>query len=474
MTAGQRRAALLVGPPGPARVAISDALDADGYAIVVQHPRRHGRAEEALGYAREAVAGAVGELGGLDLVIMVPGAPNGASLTADAWAGQLAGTATTTFAFAVATAPHLEARGGGLLNVAWRGNGGAADTAVHAAGVGLSKSMAIDLGPLGIRVNALSARHPSDSRVLQSLALGAVFLGGDRSGYITGGTLEFGGETVAPVLPAPSPADRGGVAVITGAGSPMGRAIASSLVRDGFAIAFWDVDPGALRRGCDTIESAGGRVIGRLVDIRDSSAVERAVAATTAQLGPLGVVVNLAGVISMGPMLEMSPREWDRILDVNLSGTYYTATACAESMVAAKVGGVIVNVGSVAGVRPMRNRIHYCASKAGVHGFTEGLGRELAPAGIRAVAIAPKGVISGTAAGWLSASDGTTVIDRGGWQADEEQRTYLLSTLPVGRHGQPEDVAELVSFLASSGADALSGVTIGIDGGYLAGDPVTR
>jgi NAD(P)-dependent dehydrogenase (short-subunit alcohol dehydrogenase family) len=231
-----------------------------------------------------------------------------------------------------------------------------------------------------------------------------------------------------------------------------------------------DVNAKAAQDTAGRVQAAGGDASVLILDIADPDAVGQCVKSLVAEQGPIHVLVNNAAVISMGPFEEISEREWDRAMRVNLAGPFVMTQACSQHM---ERGAAVVNIGSVAGEHPMTNRAHYCVSKAGLHSLTRAMALELAPAGIRVVAIAPKAIVSGMSANWISAATGK-LIDAGGWVGDPTQKDHVLKTIPVGRSGQPADIAEAVLFLSSEDAGYVTGSVLFVDGGYLAGDTLTR
>jgi NAD(P)-dependent dehydrogenase (short-subunit alcohol dehydrogenase family) len=258
--------------------------------------------------------------------------------------------------------------------------------------------------------------------------------------------------------------------LVTGGGGPIGRGIAEAFGRKGNRVVVIDVNAESAQQTADAVKAAGGEGMVSILDVANPKAVGEAIQSLAADQGPIHVLVNNAAVISMGPFEEISEREWDKAMRVNLAGPFVMTQACSRHM---ENGAVVVNIGSVAGEHPMTNRAHYCVSKAGVHSLTRAMALELAPKGIRVVAIAPKAIISGMSANWISASTGK-LMDPGGWVGDPTQKDHVMKTLPVGRSGQPADIAEAVLFLSSEGAGYVTGSLLYVDGGYLAGDTLTK
>jgi NAD(P)-dependent dehydrogenase (short-subunit alcohol dehydrogenase family) len=263
------------------------------------------------------------------------------------------------------------------------------------------------------------------------------------------------------------------VAVVTGAGGAMGRAIALELADQGYAVAVLDVLQAPAEDTVAQILSRQGRGMAVVADITDMDDIRRAFDEVTATLGLAEVLVNNAGAISLGPFEDISEAEWDRVFDVNLKAVFFLTQEFARRTSAAGREAAVVNIGSVAAKRVMMNRAHYCASKAGVLALTKGQALEMAPLGIRVNCVNPKAIMSGMAGRWVSAVDGTSHVTEGGWIDDPEQKRIVFQSLPIGDHGWPEDIAHTVSFLVSSSASWVTGACVDVDGGYLAGDMFT-
>lgn len=249
--------------------------------------------------------------------------------------------------------------------------------------------------------------------------------------------------------------DNGGVAVVTGAARGIGAATAARLARDGFAVAVLDCDEEGSARSVEAITADGGAAMAVTADVSDEVAVGRAVALIAAELGPPAVLVNNAGYGEPAGVLEMTAAQWDGLLAVNLRGAFLAARAACPHMVAAGWGRVI-SISSVSALGD-DGRAGYASAKAGLIGFTKTLALELGPHGVTANAVAPGFVVSEMTR--LSAR-------RRGVPFDEYQRAAARS-VPVGRVGQPEDVADAVAFFASPRAGYVSGQVL-----YVAGGPV--
>lgn len=232
-------------------------------------------------------------------------------------------------------------------------------------------------------------------------------------------------------------------ALVTGGASGIGRATALRLARDGAAVAVLDRDGDGARAVAAEI---GGRAFE--VDVRDGDAVRAAVDATVEALGGLAILVNNAGVGDLRPMHTVDDRLWHRLLDVNLTGTYHAMAAAVPVMLAAG-RGVIVNNASVSGLAPTRNEAAYSAAKAGVIALTASGALEYGPT-IRVNCVAPGFIRTPLTAIWDDFPDAFAPI---------------ADSIPLGRIGAAEEVAEVIAFLCSDAAAYVTGHTLVVDGG---------
>jgi NAD(P)-dependent dehydrogenase (short-subunit alcohol dehydrogenase family) len=237
------------------------------------------------------------------------------------------------------------------------------------------------------------------------------------------------------------------VALVTGAGRGIGKAIARGLAESGATVAVNDIDAASAQR---TAQELGVRAYP--ADVSDPDAVQVLIDRIKDDLGGLQILVNNAGIEYKTPILETPVAEWQHTLAVNLSASFYTSQAAGHIMRAAG-GGVIVNIASIAGHNiPLPNRASYIASKAGLIGFTKECAREFAAYNIRVNAVCP-GVIETE----MTAESRSNPAQIEKWLAD----------IPQGRLGQPEDVVGLVLYLCSDGARYLTGQAINVDGGKV-------
>lgn len=249
---------------------------------------------------------------------------------------------------------------------------------------------------------------------------------------------------------------KGKVAIITGAGRGMGRTHAIALAKDGAKVVVSDISLEGCQKVVEEIEKGKGEALAVKCDVSKKEEVDETVRKTVEKFGKVDILVNNAGIAQFVPFLEMTEEDWDRTLDINLKGYFLCAQAAAKEMAKQK-SGVIINIASVAmgqqGVG-FPNIAHYCASKGGIVGMTEALAVELAPYNIRVNAISP-GMIE------------TQMIEP--VKKDPKMLEGLLSRVPIRRVGQPEEVSNMVLFLASDKSSYMTGSTVVIDGGWLAG-----
>ena len=243
-------------------------------------------------------------------------------------------------------------------------------------------------------------------------------------------------------------------AIVTGAARGIGAATAIRLARDGNAVAVLDMDLPACEQTVSTITGAGGRAIAVAVDISSPEAVSAAVAQVVKELGIPTILVNNAGIIRDNLIFKMPLEDWDAVMNVHLRGAFLMTKAVQVHMTAENYGR-IVNLSSTS-AQGNRGQVNYSAAKAGVQGFTKTLAIELGSFGVTANAVAP---------GFIATAMTKATAERMGISF-EDFLAGAAAQIPVGRVGQPEDVAAVIAFLASEEAGFVSGQII-----YVAGGP---
>ncbi|UCF92024.1 MAG: 3-oxoacyl-ACP reductase FabG [Desulfobacterales bacterium] len=243
----------------------------------------------------------------------------------------------------------------------------------------------------------------------------------------------------------------GKVCIVTAAGRGIGKAIAANFAEAHAAVVINDIDLEAATQVSDLIESGGSRTRAIKADVAVAEDVNRLTAETLQTFGRIDILVNNAGVITRKPAEEITEAEWDRIIDVNLKGTFLCSQAVARHMIARRQGGKIINISSIMGNVALPPRSAYCASKGGIVMLTKDLAAEWAEHNIHVNAIAP---------GW------TLTEMTQSYFAQDDVRRFLLERTPLKRFATPRDIAHTALFLASDLADYITGQTIHVDGGW--------
>jgi len=246
------------------------------------------------------------------------------------------------------------------------------------------------------------------------------------------------------------------VVLNTGAGSGIGRAMAHAFARHGAKLMLLDLDAAGLAETRAQLTDAFPDVEVDCVQasITDDAAVEQACAATQARFGQIDILLNNAGISMNKPSLELTPAEWRRVIDIDLTGTFYCAQAAGKRMAAQRSGGVILSTASIWGLSTAGNRLGYCVAKAGVVSLTKCLAAEWAQHRIRVNAICP---------GYTQTSFVDAQIEQGRLDG-----ATLCAKTPMNRFGRPEEMAEAALYLASDAAAFVTGHALVSDGGWLA------
>lgn len=240
--------------------------------------------------------------------------------------------------------------------------------------------------------------------------------------------------------------------LVTGAGRGLGATIAQGFAREGATAIVADLDPALARASAQAIAAAGGRAIDAALDVTDAEAVRAFAAECEARHGAIDVLVNNAGISARAPFDDpQTPQIWERVMNVNLQGTFNVTHAFVEQLKARR--GAIVNLCSIVAYGCGISTAGYVVSKGGVRSFTEVLARDLAPHGVRVNAVAPGLMETEMTAGQRAQAHGTD---------------WYMRRAPMARAGRADEIVGPVLFLASDMASYVNGVVLPVDGGYLA------
>jgi len=239
----------------------------------------------------------------------------------------------------------------------------------------------------------------------------------------------------------------GKVAVVTGGSRGIGRAVACALAREGAAVVLCARDRVALEKAAAELEASGAQVLAIQADVAQAPQVEQVVEGCLERFGSVDILVNNAGITRDNLLLRMKDEEWEAVLSTNLKGVFHCTRAVLRPMLKQR-GGRIINLTSVVGVMGNAGQANYVAAKAGIIGLTKAAAKEVASRGITVNAVAP---------GFIE-TDMTHALGPG-------RQEEIRSKIPLGRFGMPEEVAELVVFLASDRAAYITGQVIHINGG---------
>ena len=239
------------------------------------------------------------------------------------------------------------------------------------------------------------------------------------------------------------------IALVTGAARGIGQAIALQLAADGADLALCDVKAEWLEDTAAKVKALGRRAEGYAMDVANAAAVGEAVAKVLADFGRIDVLVNNAGITRDTLLMRMSEEDWDAVLDINLKGAFLVTKAVVKPMMKQR-SGAIVNIASVVGIMGNPGQANYTASKAGLIALTKTTAKELGSRNVRVNAVAP---------GFIR----TAMTDK----LAEPVKEAMLKMVPLGRLGEPEDVAKAVAFLASDAAAYVNGQTLAVCGGMV-------
>src|SRR5215470_2027107 len=260
---------------------------------------------------------------------------------------------------------------------------------------------------------------------------------------------------------------KGKVAIVTGSGSGLGKATALLFAREGAKVVVTDISQ---RRAETVVEEINGKsrrkkAIALRADVAKKDEVDAMVAEARKQFGPINILVNNAGIGQIKDFLDISPEEWQRMLDIHVKGTFLCSQAVLPDMIAAN-SGRIINTASVAGMEGGPQNAHYAAAKAAIIGFTRSLALEFARSNITVNAVAP-GLINNILQAVQGQAEGSTVAGNIASGKAEQVMNFFLRRIPVRQLGRPIDIAHAHLYLASDEAAYVTGQVLSPNGGYV-------